>query len=127
MRQRARPFDWLRTSFSLHAGVRCAAHDRQDLEQLCRYITRPTISNDGQFFYPSRRMLVSVANRIAHQPSPRPMRFATLTGILRPGAKATLAPDAVSRRAGAQCEAEGEGGAEKHTDKRAHRRACNVR
>jgi hypothetical protein len=27
--------------FSLHAAVRCAADDRQALEQLCRYITRP--------------------------------------------------------------------------------------
>ena len=32
--------------FSLHAGVRCAADDRQGLEQLCRYITRPAISNE---------------------------------------------------------------------------------
>ena len=32
--------------FSLHAGVRCAGDDRQSLEQLCRYITRPAISNE---------------------------------------------------------------------------------
>ena len=32
--------------FSLHAGVRSAADDRQGLEQLCRYITRPAISNE---------------------------------------------------------------------------------
>ena len=32
--------------FSLHAGVRCAAGDRQGLEQLCRYITRPAIANE---------------------------------------------------------------------------------
>ena len=32
--------------FSLHAGVRMAAEDRQGLEQLCRYITRPAISNE---------------------------------------------------------------------------------
>jgi hypothetical protein len=31
--------------FSLHAGVRCAVEDRQGLEQLCRYITRPAIAN----------------------------------------------------------------------------------
>ncbi|MDP2819249.1 MAG: transposase [Polaromonas sp.] len=30
--------------FSLHAGVHCAADDRQGLEQLCRYITRPATS-----------------------------------------------------------------------------------
>jgi hypothetical protein len=32
--------------FSLHAGVHCGADDRQGLEQLCRYITRPAISNE---------------------------------------------------------------------------------
>ncbi len=32
--------------FSLHAGVRCEANDRQGIEQLCRYITRPAISNE---------------------------------------------------------------------------------
>ena len=32
--------------FSLHAGVRCGAHQRQALERLCRYITRPAISNE---------------------------------------------------------------------------------
>ena len=32
--------------FSLHAGVRCEATDRQGIEQLCRYITRPAISNE---------------------------------------------------------------------------------
>ena len=32
--------------FSLHAAVRCAAHDRQALEQLCRYITRPALANE---------------------------------------------------------------------------------
>ena len=32
--------------FSLHAGVRCEANDRKGIEQLCRYITRPAISNE---------------------------------------------------------------------------------
>ena len=32
--------------FSLHAGVHCAAEDRQGIEQLARYITRPAISNE---------------------------------------------------------------------------------
>ena len=30
--------------FSLHAGVRCGAHQRKELERLCRYITRPAIA-----------------------------------------------------------------------------------
>ena len=33
-------------SFSLHAAVRCGADDRQALEQLCRYITRPALANE---------------------------------------------------------------------------------
>ncbi len=32
--------------FSLHAGVRCGAHQRNELERLCRYITRPAIANE---------------------------------------------------------------------------------
>ncbi len=32
--------------FSLHAEVRCALNQRNKLEQLCRYITRPAIANE---------------------------------------------------------------------------------
>ena len=32
--------------FSLHAAVRIEAHDRKRLEQLCRYITRPALSDE---------------------------------------------------------------------------------
>jgi putative transposase len=32
--------------FSLHAGGRCGAHQRKELERLCRYITRPAIANE---------------------------------------------------------------------------------
>jgi hypothetical protein len=32
--------------FSLHAAVRCAAADRQALEQLCSYIARPALANE---------------------------------------------------------------------------------
>ncbi len=32
------------SGFSLHAAVRCGADDRQALEQLCRYITRPALA-----------------------------------------------------------------------------------
>ena len=30
--------------FSLHAGVSTEAHQRVKLEQLCRYVTRPAVS-----------------------------------------------------------------------------------
>ena len=33
--------------FSLYAVVRCGADDRQALEQLCSYITCPTLANGG--------------------------------------------------------------------------------
>ena len=32
--------------FNLHAAVRVEAHDRKRLEQLCRYITRPALSDE---------------------------------------------------------------------------------
>ncbi len=32
--------------FSLHAAVRAEAHERKQLEQLCRYITRPALSEE---------------------------------------------------------------------------------
>lgn len=32
--------------FSLHAAVRCGADERQALEQLYRYFTRPALAND---------------------------------------------------------------------------------
>src|SRR3954467_564927 len=32
--------------FSLDAAVRCGAHQRKELERLCRYITRPAIANE---------------------------------------------------------------------------------
>ena len=34
--------------FSLHAGVRCGAYQRKELERLCRYITGPAIANERQ-------------------------------------------------------------------------------
>ena len=48
--------------FSLHAGVAAKAHELQKLERLCRYITRPAVSEirystgmdfSGQRFYPT--------------------------------------------------------------------------
>ncbi len=35
--------------FSLHAAVRIEAQDRKRLEQLCRYITRPALSDELRF------------------------------------------------------------------------------
>jgi hypothetical protein len=32
--------------FSLHAAVRCGAHQRKELERLCRTVTRPALANE---------------------------------------------------------------------------------
>jgi hypothetical protein len=32
--------------FSLHAAVRCEAHERKRLERLCRYVGRPALSQE---------------------------------------------------------------------------------
>jgi len=38
------PFDEPVSGFSLHAGVAAKAHQRRKLERLCRYISRPAVS-----------------------------------------------------------------------------------
>jgi hypothetical protein len=42
--------------FSLHAAVRVEAHDRKRLEQLCRYITRPALSDERVRLNPARQV-----------------------------------------------------------------------
>ena len=53
-----KPFLAEYSGFSLHAGVFCPAHNRKKLEHLCRYISRPSLSearlslnNKGQVIY----------------------------------------------------------------------------
>ena len=46
--------------FSLHAAVRCAADDRQALEQLCRYITRPALANERVQTNPARQVVLKL-------------------------------------------------------------------
>jgi len=46
VRQAQGLFRALVSGLTLHAAVRCAANDRQALEQLCRYITRPALANE---------------------------------------------------------------------------------
>ena len=41
--------------FNLHAAVRCGAGERQALEQLCRYITRPALANERGHATPRAR------------------------------------------------------------------------
>ena len=42
--------------FNVHAGVRIAAHDRLGLERLCRYVTRPALSQHHLQVLPDQRV-----------------------------------------------------------------------
>ena len=109
--------------FSLHAGVRCEAHDRQRLEQLCRYITRPAISIAHLSINGKGQVILKLKTswKTAH-----PYR-AGAAGIHAKTGGADAAPkialDTVSRRARAQCEAESEGRSERQTKNITHVRA----
>jgi len=52
------------SGFLLHAGVAAARHERHKLERLCRYITRPAISE--------RRLSLTPAGDAQERPSSRP-------------------------------------------------------
>ncbi len=91
--------------FSLHAGVAIAAHDRQGLEQICRYITRPAISNErlaingkGQIVLKLKTPWKDGATHIVMEPLEFMQRLAALVqrprlhltrfhGVLAPNAK----------------------------------------
>ena len=45
---------------SLHTGGRCAADDRQWLEQLFRYITRPAIANERRSVYRAGQVILKL-------------------------------------------------------------------
>ena len=78
------------SGFSLHAAVRCGADDRQALEQLCRYITRPALANE--------RVQTNAAGQVVMSPLEFMQRLAALVprprlhlirfhGVLAPNAK----------------------------------------
>jgi hypothetical protein len=46
--------------FSLHAGVSTEAHQRDKLERLCRYVTRPAVSE--------KRLAITSNGNIRYQP-----------------------------------------------------------
>ena len=99
--------------FSLHAAVRCGADDRQALEQLCRYITRPALADErvqtnaaGQVVLKLKtpwrdgtthlvmsplelmQRLAARDRRGAQAPSPRPrLHLIRFHGVLAPNAK----------------------------------------
>ena len=48
------------SGFSLHAAVYCAPHERQKLEQLCRYIARPAIAEERLKLLPNQDILLKL-------------------------------------------------------------------
>jgi len=110
--------------FRLHAGVRCEAHGRQGLEQLCRYITCPAISNErlrinakGQVILKLKTPWKDGTSHILLEPLEFMRRLAALVarprlhltrfhGVLAPNAKlrSTVMPGASERTTGEPCE-----------------------
>lgn len=82
--------------FSMHAAVRCAADDRDALEQLCRYITRPALSDE--------RVQINVAGQVELKLK-TPWRDGTTHLVMSPlefmqtgvGAATALSPDRATR------------------------------
>jgi len=101
--------------FSLHAAVRCGADQRTQLEQLCRYITRPALANErlsrngkGQVVLRLKSPYRDGTTHIVMQPQEFMQRLAALVprprlhrlrfhGVLAPNAKlrAAVVPDVV--------------------------------
>ena len=57
-KEKEKPFLSRYSGFSLHAGVSCKSYERKKLEHICRYISRPSLSeerlsvnNQGQVIY----------------------------------------------------------------------------
>jgi len=85
--------------FSLHAGVAAKAHERKKLERLCRYISKPAVSE--------KRLLLTPNGNIRY-PLKTPYRDGTTPAIFepmdfycparRPGSQGKSQPDALSRR-----------------------------
>ena len=104
--------------FSLHAAVRCGAHQRKELERLCRYITRPAIANERLKRNPAGQVVLQLKSpyrdgttHIVMSPLELMQRLAALVprprlhlirfhGVLAPHAKLRAADR--SQRAGQQ-------------------------
>jgi len=99
--------------FSLHAAVRVGAHDRKRLEQLCRYITRPGLSDErlqlnaaGQVELKLKTPWRDGTTHLVMSPLEFMQRLAAL--VPRPRLHP---PDPVPRGAGTERQAEAAGGA----------------
>ena len=52
--------------FSMHAAVRCAADDRQPLQQLCHYITCPALANERVQTNAAGKLKTACCDRTTH-------------------------------------------------------------
>ena len=123
--------------FSLHAAVRCGADERQALEQLCPYITRPALANE--------RVQANAAEQVVFKRK-TPWRDGTTHRVMSPlefmqrlaarategrptGALATpqAAPDSLPWRSRTQRQAARAGGAARARAARTCRTARRVR
>ncbi len=118
--------------FSLHAAVRVEAHERKRLEQLCRYITRPALSDErvqlnaaGQVELKLKTPWRDGTTHLVMSPLEFMQRLAARAIEERPSvahAAAAAAPDPVPRRSCAECQAAPAGGAAGVRSGRAGRR-----
>ena len=115
--------------FSLHAAVRCGADERQRLEQLCRYITRPAQDRRTRAVQQRRTGRAQAEDCVARRHhAHRDVATGVHAAAGRAGAPAAAAPDPIGVRvtslrevsglplrepwgAGAECQAAGAGGA----------------
>ena len=49
--------------FSLHAAVYCAPHEREKLEKLCRYVTRPAVAENRLKLQPNGDIVLRLKNK----------------------------------------------------------------
>lgn len=80
-----KPFLAKYSGFSLHAGVSCQAHERKKLEHICRYIARPSLSEErlslnpnGQIVYKLKTPYDNGTTHIVLEPLDLMSRLASL-------------------------------------------------
>jgi hypothetical protein len=60
------PLCAMASGFSLHAQVYCAPWEREKLEKLCRYITRPAVAEDRLMRYPSGEIVLKLKTKYSN-------------------------------------------------------------
>ena len=71
--------------FSLHAAVRCGADERQALEQLCRYITRPALANERVQCNADGQVVQQREHRLVARWTPSKLPIVSAQALAMPG------------------------------------------